>query len=448
MKPPTDRPPHPTDRPSELSLERSLEVNLGEPREFRVSIPDVALEDFRTKAWTRADLEHHKLEPYHPTLVHAFAYLAKVGGDTGVTLLPERATDPVEHRTWASLVSEAQKVAARLAGEGIRRGDRVLVVLPTSWEFLVTFFALGFLRAVPVPGYPPAMLERAELALDKLQRIAAHAGVKMVITTRRIRLIIGELATDAHPIVSTERLALPGPTGPIESRFRRSEPAFVQYTSGSTGHPKGVVLTHANLIANVHAMGQALRVNREDVGVSWLPLFHDMGLIGVLFFCIYWRLPLVLMSPTAFLMDPRRWLQAITDYRGTLSPAPNFGYSRCLKRVRELEGLDLSTWRIALNGAEPVSARTLDEFVEHFGPVGFRRSTFLPVYGLAEASLGDLPDRRRRVDHRQRRSGGARERRRGSRDRTGRGSPRGLRRAGARSRGLDRRRRGPAVARA
>ncbi|MCB9617164.1 MAG: fatty acyl-AMP ligase [Sandaracinus sp.] len=375
------------DRPS-IPLDRSIEADLGgESREFRVSIPDFALDDFRTKTWTREDLERERFEPYHPTLTHAFAYLAKEGGDRGVTLLPDRAGDPVEHRTWAELVAQSRQVAARLAGEGIGRGDRVLVVLPTSWEFLVTFFALGFLRAVPVPGYPPAMLERAELALDKLRRIADHAGVKMVITTRKIRLVIGELASDSRPIVSTERLALPGPTGPTETRFRRSEAAFVQYTSGSTGHPKGVVLSHGNLVANVHAMGQALQVNRHDVGVSWLPLFHDMGLIGVLFFCVYWRLPLVLMSPTAFLLDPRRWLQAITDYKATLSPAPNFGYSRCVKRVRDLEGLDLSTWRIALNGAEPVSAATLDEFVERFGAVGFRRSACLPVYGLAEASL-------------------------------------------------------------
>ena len=146
--------------------------------------------------------------------LYAFAYLAKEGGDRGVTLLPDRAGDPVEHRTWAELVAQSRQVAARLAGEGIGRGDRVLVVLPTSWEFLVTFFALGFLRAVPVPGYPPAMLERAELALDKLRRIADHAGVKMVITTRKIRLVIGELASDSRPIVSTERLALPGPPFP------------------------------------------------------------------------------------------------------------------------------------------------------------------------------------------------------------------------------------------
>jgi acyl-CoA synthetase (AMP-forming)/AMP-acid ligase II len=177
--------------------------------------------------------------------------------------------------------------------------------------------------------------------------------------------------------------------GEVERRVRSNDPAFIQYTSGSTGNPKGVMLKHRAICSNIHAIGQALQINRNDVVVSWLPLYHDMGLIGALLFAVYWRIPLTLMSPTAFLMDPVRWLRALSDYRGTLSPAPNFGYARCVKRVHEseMEGIDLSSWRMALNGAEPVSLRILQEFSNKFAPCGFDERAFLPVYGLAEASL-------------------------------------------------------------
>jgi acyl-CoA synthetase (AMP-forming)/AMP-acid ligase II len=173
------------------------------------------------------------------------------------------------------------------------------------------------------------------------------------------------------------------------------DPAFIQYTSGSTGHPKGVLLAHENLVSNIHAIGQASRIGRKDVVVSWLPLYHDMGLIGALLFSIYWRMPLVLMPPTAFLLKPSRWLWAIHRHRGTMSPAPNFGYALCVKRVRpqEREGLDLSCWRLAMNGAEPVNVRTVVDFQRTFAPHGFQTLAMLPVYGLAESSLAvTFPD--------------------------------------------------------
>ncbi|HET8648391.1 MAG TPA: AMP-binding protein, partial [Vicinamibacteria bacterium] len=169
-----------------------------------------------------------------------------------------------------------------------------------------------------------------------------------------------------------------------------SEPALIQYTSGSTGAPKGVLLTHANLLANVEAVAAGLDARPNDVGVSWLPLYHDMGLIGTWLFCLHQGLPLDLQSPLSFLARPERWLWAIHERRATLTAAPNFAYELCASRVpeRALEGLDLSSWRCALNGAEPVSPETLERFTRRFARYGFRPEAMMPVYGLAECSVG------------------------------------------------------------
>ena len=177
---------------------------------------------------------------------------------------------------------------------------------------------------------------------------------------------------------------------PSLPRPRADDLALVQYTSGSTGQPKGVALTHRNLLANIRVMGQAAAASGSDTFVSWLPLYHDMGLIGAWLGCMYFGVPLVVMSPQSFLIRPSRWLWAIHANRATMSAGPNFAYELCLAKVRddEIEGLDLSSWRLAYNGAEPVSPATIERFGDRFAPYGFRREAMTPVYGLAESSVG------------------------------------------------------------
>lgn len=360
-------------------------------RVFRDSFPEAERSNFRTSVWAYGLPEKpEELQPIHPTMLHALATAAKMETSTGITLLPEKEGGAEQQISYRALYHEAIRISAGLAALGVAAGDRVLIVLPTSLEFVACFFAVEFLRAIPVPAYPPVGL-RMRAGLDRLALVAARAGTRLCVTSGRLRSILAGLqvrAPSVDRLVTVDELA--GGQEP-HVRFRSSgeDGAFIQFTSGSTGNPKGVLLTQRNLVSNIHAIGQSLRINRSDVVVSWCPLYHDMGLIGTLLFSIYWRLPLVLMSPSAFLARPSRWLWAIHRHRGTLSTAPNFGYAMCVSRVTDEEraGLDLSSWRFALNGSEPVSYRTLVDFDRVYRPHGFSMDRLYPVYGLAESSL-------------------------------------------------------------
>ncbi len=361
-------------------------------RVFRSSFPEAEDTGFRTNAWRYGLADSpDDLRPLHATLLHALATAAKLEDKIGITLLPERKGDPT-HISYRELYHKATYMAEALKDLGVQPGDRVMLVLPTSLDFAVAFFAIQFAGAIVVPAYPPAGL-RLRAGLDRLGHIANHAGVKLCITANLVKPVMGELALRAkgvQNIVAIEDLNLDKkPDKNVKVRAQGSDFSFVQYTSGSTGNPKGVLLTHKNLCSNIQAIGQALRINREDVVVNWCPLYHDMGLIGTFLFSIYWRTPYVLMSPISFLQKPSRWLRAIHDYRATLSPAPNFAYGMCVSRIKpeEREGLDLSSWRMAMNGAEPVNYRTLVDFGNTYKEYGFEMSSFLPVYGLAEGTL-------------------------------------------------------------
>jgi fatty-acyl-CoA synthase len=306
--------------------------------------------------------------------------------------------------TFGELYGAAQRCAAELAKRGVPAGGRVALMLPTSRAFFVSYAGILLAGAIPVPIYPPFRADRIEEYATRQSAILKNAGVCLLLTFRQAEAVarllkpkvpsLAEVA-DAEKLLDAANNALPAPAGALPvhlsgSRMRKAEDiALLQYTSGSTGDPKGVVLTHANLLANIRAIGEALEIKSDDVAVSWLPLYHDMGLIGAWLTPLYFGLPLAVMSPLAFLTRPERWLKAVQKYGGTLGAAPNFAYELCVRKIadKEIEGLDLSTWRTTLNGAEPVNPETLERFAERFARYGFRREAQLPVYGLAEASL-------------------------------------------------------------
>ena len=294
--------------------------------------------------------------------------------------------------TYGDLLSEAAAVAGGLRDGGLRRGDTVALMLPTGREFLAAFQGILMAGAVPVPIYPPARLDRLEEYAQRQAAILSDAEVRALVTIARARGVAAVLRASVpslRDVVTVGELAARGASW-AAPEGAGTDPAFIQYTSGSTGAPKGVLLTHDNLLANIRAVGAGLDVRPTDVGASWLPLYHDMGLIGTWLFCMHHGIPLALQSPLAFLARPERWLWSIHQRRATLSPAPNFAFELCVRKIPDhaLEGLDLSSWRVALNGAEPVSPETIDRFVQRFAPYGFRREAMMPVYGLAESAVG------------------------------------------------------------
>jgi 1-acyl-sn-glycerol-3-phosphate acyltransferase len=293
--------------------------------------------------------------------------------------------------TYGRLWREASLVAGGLRERGVARGDTVALMLPTGLDFLRSFQGILAAGAVPVPIYPPLRLDRLEEYAARQSAILADARVRLLITIPRAMPIAGLLRPSVPSlaeVATADDLAAPGALV-ARPEGAGPDPAFVQYTSGSTGSPKGVLLTHDNLMANIRAIGAGLEVRPTDVGASWLPLYHDMGLIGSWLFCLHQGLPIAILSPTAFLARPERWLWTIHQHRATLCAAPNFAYELAARKIPDeaLEGLDLSSWRCALNGAEPVNPDTLERFARRFAKCGFRREALLPVYGLAENSV-------------------------------------------------------------
>ena len=300
--------------------------------------------------------------------------------------------EQLEETTYAALSDGAAAVAAGLQAHDLQPGQSVALMLPTSRDFFAGFYGILLAGGIPVPMYPPARLSQLEEHLRRQVRILSNAESVMLLTVSEAKPLARLLRAQVEGlrrVVTVPELAADGGTY-VRPPVHAHDTALVQYTSGSTGNPKGVILTHANLLANLQAMAQEVQITSTDVFVSWLPLYHDMGLIGAWLGSLYYAYPLVLMSPLAFLARPARWLWAIHTHRGTLSAGPNFAYELCVRRIedRDLEGLDLSSWRVAFNGAEPVSAATLTRFTERFRPYGFRPGAMAPVYGLAEAALG------------------------------------------------------------
>jgi acyl carrier protein len=310
---------------------------------------------------------------------------------THAVVLADEQAHPV---TYAQLAEGARGIAGALQHAGVQSGASVALMLPTSVEYLYAFFGVLLAGAVPVPIYPPTHASQIEEHVHRHASVLSNAAVYALITVPEARVIAHLLRTKVpnlrHILSAAELAAQREPFQPLGSRPSADSTAMLQYTSGSTGSPKGVVLTHANLLANIRAIGSQISVKESDVFVSWLPLYHDMGLIGAWLGSLYFGCLLVIMPPTAFLTRPVRWLQAIHQYRGTLTASPNFGYELCARRLTDsdLTGLDLSSLRIAFNGAEPVYPDTLQRFSHRFAPCGFRAEAMTPVYGLAEVAVG------------------------------------------------------------
>lgn len=302
-----------------------------------------------------------------------------------------------EELSYQALYTGAVSVATGLQQQDLQSGQTVAIMLPTSRDYFYSFYGVLLAGGVPVPIYPPARLAQIEDHLRRHAGILANAQTAILITVAEAlpmaRLLKSQVES-LRTVTTVSELASArqklAPQQFFRPTVRAQDIALLQYTSGSTGNPKGVVLTHANLLANIRAMGQAIEADSTDVFVSWLPLYHDMGLIGAWLSSLYFAMRLVVMSPLTFLVRPERWLWAIHQHGGTLSAGPNFAYELCLRKIedRALEGLDLHTWRLAFNGAEPVSPDTILRFAERFARYGLRREAIAPVYGLAECAVG------------------------------------------------------------
>jgi amino acid adenylation domain-containing protein len=300
--------------------------------------------------------------------------------------------------TWGELDRLARFQASALRRE-TAAGDRAVLLYPPGLDFIVAFFACLYARVVAVPAYPP----RPRRDQPRLRAIVEDARPKVVLTTRALLAGAAEILRREPSLQAPKWLAMdlamdmadmdavlePASGEEPEEHPEPDAPAFLQYTSGSTALPKGVVVSHAGLLHNERMIGEAFGLDENAVVVGWLPLYHDMGLIGNVLQPLYCGGRCVLMAPAAFLQRPRRWLEAISRYRGTTSGGPNFAYELCLQKIgpEAREGLDLSSWTVAFNGAEPVRADTLDRFAAAFAACGFARQALYPCYGLAEATL-------------------------------------------------------------
>lgn len=319
------------------------------------------------------------------------------------------------HLTYTALARRVRAVARHLERVGAA-GERALLLFPPGLDYIVAF--LGCLRAgvTAVPAYPPDPF-RLDRTLPRLRAIVADAAPRFALTNSAVFGLAESLLAEEEGFAALDWLATDAVAGAVETEEAAGEGdkatpgrgavsmpkptlkddalAFLQYTSGSTGQPRGVALTNGNLMANLEAIVRSFGISPDDCVVSWLPPYHDMGLIGSLLSPLYAGARLVFMSPLHFLQRPRRWLDAVSRYRATITGGPNFAYELCLRKVSPeapeapegRPGFDLSSLEVAFVGAEPVRASTLSRFAETFAPCGFRRAALFPCYGLAEATL-------------------------------------------------------------
>lgn len=292
--------------------------------------------------------------------------------------------------TYAQLLQDAEAIAAFLSGLA-EQGSRVMLFFPPGLAYVKAFYGCLLAGMVAVPLYPP----RRNVKSDRIMKVAQSCRSTIALTTQgelgvvkaawdqqnSLGLTLDFHATDHIVADATRRFAAPA--------LDLAAPAFLQYTSGSTGVPKGVIITHRNIVANMRHLSLMSRGDASEVFVNWVPLFHDLGLVTAILWPVFLGAPSILMAPATFVRSPVQWLKAISRYRGTMCGAPNFAFDLCVEKIPagELAAIDLSSWRVAYNSAEPVKAATLDAFARHFAPCGFKPEAFYPCYGMAEATV-------------------------------------------------------------
>ena len=329
----------------------------------------------------------------HRTLVDVLTSRASTDGDrVAYTFLGDGEREDA-HLTYAELDARARAIARELRHRGVRAGDRALLLYPPSLDFIPAFFGCLHAGVIAVPSYPPQPAQVSR-TLPRLLGILGDADVSIVLATSSV--VDAAAAMQRHASVLSATPWLATDTVPFDdtdswraASIDSDHLAFLQYTSGSTAAPKGVMISHANLLHNLAYASHAAEHGTDTVSVSWLPVIHDMGLIEGVLGPLYNGYPAYLMAPAAFLQRPIRWLRSISRYRATTSGGPNFAYDLCVRKITDAQRaeLDLSSWRIAYNGAEPIRAETLEAFYDRFRHVGFEWRSFFPVYGLAESTL-------------------------------------------------------------
>ncbi|BAY66407.1 amino acid adenylation [Calothrix brevissima NIES-22] len=290
--------------------------------------------------------------------------------------------------SYGELDCQARAIAALLQSYGVKRGERALLLYPPGLEFIAAFFGCLYAGVVAVPVYPP----RLNKSLSRLESVIVDAQTVIALTTKTVierQFPLSENLKNLQLIATDNIIVQDFAPAWQEPTVNSDTLAFLQYTSGSTGTPKGVMVSHGNLLHNQQLIAQGMQHTDKTLFVGWLPLFHDMGLVGNLLQPLYLGIPCILMSPVAFLEKPYRWLKAISQYQATTSGGPNFAYDLCVQKItpEQRETLDLSSWEVAFNGSETVRAQTLERFATTFADCGFRQEAFYPCYGMAETTL-------------------------------------------------------------
>lgn len=328
-------------------------------------------------------------EPGFSNWIELLGYRAAIQAEKVAYTFLRNGTEEVNKLTYAQLEQQAQSIAAYLQSLGLV-GESALLIYPPGLEFIAAFFGCLYAGVVAVPAYPP----RRNQNMSRLEAILADAGSKVVLTSASLlETIQSRIEHNSKlqtlPWLATDNLPPELATTWQEPSVNPETLAFLQYTSGSTGNPKGVMITHANLLHNSSVIRRRFGVSQHSHGIIWLPPYHDMGLIGGVLQATYSGASVALMSPMDFLQKPLRWLQAISHYGASTSGGPNFAYDLCVQKTtpEQREGLDLSSWEVAFTGAEPIRAETLEQFTVAFAPHGFRAEAFYPCYGMAETTL-------------------------------------------------------------